>query len=46
MAIIQRLFGSFEGDAFDKRALPFFLYAMCDVLAKRHSGDCVGNVGL
>ena len=38
---IQKLFGSFKGDAFDKRVLPFFMHAMSDELAKRHSGNGV-----
>lgn len=37
---IQKLFGSFKGDAFKLRVLPFFfMYAMCDVLAKYHPGN-------
>lgn len=39
LPVIQKLFGSFKGDAFKPRVLPFFIYAMCDVLAKRHPGN-------
>lgn len=28
LAAIQKLFGSFKGDAFDKRVLPFFMSVM------------------
>lgn len=36
---IQKLFGSFKGDAFKLRVLPFFHVCMCDVLAKHHPGN-------
>lgn len=31
---IQKLFGSFKGDAFKLRVLPFFMRAMPDMLAR------------
>ena len=36
---MQKLFGSYKGDAFDKRVLPFFMQAMYDVLAACRSGN-------
>ena len=43
--VVQKLCGSFKGDAFDKRVLPFFMYAICDALAKRHSGNGMVECG-
>lgn len=42
---ILKLFGSFKGDAFCKRVLPFFMHVMCDVLAKRHFGNGMVEYG-
>lgn len=39
LPVIQKLFGSFKGDAFKLRVLPFFLYVMCDVLTNHHFGN-------
>ncbi len=45
LAIIQKLFGGFKGDAFDKRVLPFFMRVMSDMLARRHSGNGMAEHG-
>ena len=34
LAAIQKLYGSFKGDVFGWRVLPFFMRAMSDTLAK------------
>lgn len=39
LTAIQKLSGSFKGDAFDKRVLPFFIHVTFDELAKCHSGN-------
>lgn len=39
------LCSAFKGDAFDKRVLPFFMHAMSDELAKRHSSNGVVEYG-
>ena len=45
LPVIQKLFGSFKGDAFKLRVLPFFMHVMCDVLTKRHSGNGMVEYG-
>lgn len=45
LPVIQKLFGSFKGDAFKLRVLPFFMHVMCDVLTKHHFGNGMFEYG-